>query len=70
MNPPQLAWVTRGNASLSSPYRIVRSIRGYFEIWIYSAHRSGCLARQIDTLNQAKAFCERDAQAQKEKAHA
>lgn len=70
MNPPQLAWVTRGNASLSSPYRIVRSIRGYFEIWVFGVGRSGCLARQIDTLKAAKEFCERDAKAQKEKAHA
>lgn len=61
-----MAWITRGTMALSAPYRIIRSIRGHFEVWVFAADRSGCLARQLDTLAQAKAFCERDRAKQEE----
>lgn len=64
---PQLAWVQRGDCSFSNPYRIVRSIRG-FELWSFEPNKSGCLGREIATLEQAKAFAERHAAKAKESA--
>lgn len=64
---PRLSWVTRGECAMSAPYRIVRSTRG-MEIWLFSKTQSGCLAREIATMEQAKLFCERHAQKQRETA--
>lgn len=52
---------------MSAPYRIVRLTRG-MEIWLFSKTQSGCLAREIATMEQAKLFCERHAQKQRETA--
>lgn len=60
-------WITRGEMSLSAPYRVTRSIRG-FECWIYSKAQSGCLAREVATLRQAQDLCDRHRQKQKESA--
>lgn len=53
-------WITRGKVTLSSPYKIISNLRGH-DAWIYSATRSGVLAREMTTLDKAKALCEKDA---------
>jgi hypothetical protein len=57
-------WVQRGNRWLSSPYQIVSNVRGY-EAWIYSAKKSGVIAREIKTLVEAESICEKHAMVEK-----
>lgn len=58
-----MTWIQRGNSHLSAPYRVVMSVRG-FEAWVFSRRHSGVLGREIKTLNQAKALCEKHKAAQ------
>jgi hypothetical protein len=50
-------WISRGECSMSAPYRIVRTVRG-FELWIYGRAQSGCIAREIATLRKAQDLAE------------
>lgn len=67
MTALQRTWVQRGDCAFSNPYRIVRSIRG-FELWSFEPNKSGCLGREIATLEQAKGLAERHAQKAREAA--
>jgi hypothetical protein len=51
-------WITRGDTTLSGGYRITRSVRG-FEVWLFNAKQSGCVAREVQTLQEAKAVAEK-----------
>ena len=48
-----MKWITRGDVTLCSPYRIVRTTYGY-EVWIFSKTQSGCLGRRIESIGEAK----------------
>lgn len=43
-----------------APYLIARTVRG-FECWIYSLDHCGRLARDLPTVEAAKAHCVKDA---------
>jgi len=62
-----MKWLDRNGSYVSAPYRIVRETRG-FSAWVYSKTVSGCLGRQMTTLDEAKALCEKHKA--KEVAHA
>lgn len=52
-----MTWVQVGKTWRSGCYQILSSIRGW-EAWYYDKQKSGCLGREITTLEKAKAFCE------------
>lgn len=49
-------WIRKGSRHYSSPYQIDLSMRG-FSAWIYSKAHSGCLGREIKSLDEAKVVC-------------
>lgn len=49
-------WIQRNGMHLSAPYRIVHNVRG-LEAWVFGK-KSGCLGREIKTLERAKELCE------------
>lgn len=53
-----MTWLPLGQSHISAPYRIVRGIAGY-ECWCFSRNQSGILGREIETLDKAKALCEK-----------
>lgn len=65
---PAMSWLRRGEMALSAPYRIVRSRTGWWECWIFSTTRQGCLGRKFNTLIEAQDFAEKDKAAQREPA--
>lgn len=52
-----MTWIQRNGMHLCAPYRIVHATRG-LEAWIFSKAHSGCLGREIKTLDLAKSICE------------
>lgn len=52
-----MKWTTRGKTHLSMPYSVISSIRGY-EVWLQTKGKYGVCAREIPTLEKAKAYCE------------
>jgi hypothetical protein len=50
-------WMQIGKTWRSGNYQLLSNIRGW-EAWYYSKQKSGCLGREIPTLDKAKAFCD------------
>lgn len=61
-------WVTHGHVTKASGYQIYRDTRG-FSCWVFGK-KSGCLGRDISTLDAAKRFCEKHKASQREAADA
>lgn len=52
-----MKWLQIGKTWCSGNYQLLSSIRGR-EVWTYTKQKSGCLGREIATIEKAKAFCE------------
>lgn len=59
-----MTWVTHGNVTKSNGYQIYRDTRG-FSCWLFTNGKSGCLGRDLSTLDAAKRFCEKHREAQR-----
>lgn len=54
-----MKWVIKEGIYFSNPYRIYRTSRGMFDLWIYAPDKNGILERGFATVTKAQTFAQK-----------